>query len=156
MKRAFVHFLTCATFIGSLSLPAVTHAKGGEAAVSQVDFCKVAQSPKDFASQRISFSARYRSDGQHFEFLENLSCGRGKQIIDIGRHGESASVHAFYSEIDHLCVKANAPLVCNTFAEITVTGVIREATGVYYIDVNDVTSYKFFSLHGAPVNSEER
>jgi hypothetical protein len=57
--------------------------------------------------------------------LENLSCGRGKEIIDIGRHGESASVHAFYAEIDHLCIKANAPLVCNTFAEITVTGVIR-------------------------------
>jgi hypothetical protein len=148
--------MICATFIGSLSLPAVTHAKGGEAAVSQVDFCKVAQSPKDFASQRISFSARYRSDGQHFEFLENPSCSGGKQIIDVGRHGEPASVRAFYSEIDRLCAKANAPLVCNTLAEITVTGVIREATGAYYIDVSDVTSYKLFSLHGAPVNSEQR
>ena len=156
MNGVYAHLLICASAVGALSLSVVTHAEDSEAAVRRVTFCEVAQSPKDFASQRISVSAQYRSDGQHFEFLESDSCSGGKRIIDIGRHGESSSTHAFYSAIDRLCAKANAPLVCNTSADVTVIGVIREVAGAQYIDIDDVSVYTFLPLRGARLNSQNQ
>ena len=109
----------------------------------QSALCKIAEDFEKYRGLEVEISARYVSDGKHEEVLEDLSCSHGRRIIDIGRRGSSESIVKFYAERSRICSDRGASYLCNTSAEVDVTGTINVMSGEFVLDIKEVRRFVF-------------
>ena len=105
--------------------------------------CAIAKNPSAYDRDEVVLSARYVTDNRHEEVLRNSRCSDGAQILDIGRHGASSSVARFYTEQKRICLKRNTPGLCNTAANVQVSGRIRLTQDRAVFDLEEVRYFTF-------------
>ncbi|PII13435.1 hypothetical protein CR918_17680 [Stenotrophomonas indicatrix] len=136
----------CAAFVLTLMLPACAHRVATTVEVEPRDelLCAIAGNPGQHDGEELVLSATYITDNRHFEMLRNSHCGEGGHILVIGRHGSSDSVKRFYAEQKRICLKRDAPAVCNTTAVVEVSGRVRlQPEGLVVFDIEEVRSFRF-------------
>lgn len=109
----------------------------------QSELCEIAENFEKYRGVEVELSARYISDGKHEEVLEDLSCSHGRRIIDIGRRGSSESVVKFYAERSRICSEHGDSYLCNTSADVDVTGTITMMSGEFVLDIKEVRRFVF-------------
>lgn len=108
-------------------------------------FCAVAEHPENYRGRTVRLRATYNTDSSHYEYLKLPSCARNAGVIDIGKHGQSESVKAFYAETKKICTAHNAPVVCIISAQVDVVGLIREwpgDPGHFVIDLDEINQFR--------------
>lgn len=135
----------CAAFVLTLLLSACAHRVAITAAVEPRDelLCAIAGNPGKHDGEEVVLSATYITDNRHFEMLRSSHRSKDGCILDIGRRGSSESVKQFYAEQKHICLRRNAPAVCNTTAVVEVSGRVRlKPEGLVVFDIEEVLSFR--------------
>lgn len=110
-----------------------------------VPFCAVAEHLEDYGGQTVRLRATYSTDNSHYEYLKLTSCANKLGLIDIGKHGQSESVRAFYAETKKACTARRALALCNISAQVDVVGLIEEwpgDPGHLVIDLLEINKFK--------------
>ena len=117
-------------------------------ATEPVPFCAVAEHPETYRGKRLRLRATYSTDNSHYEYLKLTSCANNLGLIDIGKHGQSESVRAFYAETKKVCTVHQALAVCIISADVDVVGLIKEwpgQLGHFVIDLDEINQFKLDS-----------
>lgn len=117
-------------------------------ATEPVPFCAVAEHPENYRGQTLRLRATYSTDNSHYEYLKLTSCANNLGLIDIGKHGQSESVRAFYTETKKVCAAHRALAVCIISADVDVVGLIKEwpgQPGHFVIDLDEVNQFEIDS-----------
>lgn len=140
MNRLIIFF--CLLILNGCAPSAYVNAT--ETSRKKISLCDVVENFESYDGAEIELSARYVSDGKHEEVLEDLTCSQGRRIIDIGRRGNSESVARFYAARKRICSERGAAYLCNTSAEVDVSGTINVMSGQFVLDIKEVKQFDFF------------